>query len=543
MKPPLDIPLLLSGNFMELRSDHFHSGLDIKTNGVEGLPVRAVKDGYVARIKVSPWGYGKALYLQHPDGTTTVYGHLQRYAPAIAEHALDAQYAANDFAIDIYPERDRLLVNQGDVIAWSGNSGGSNGAHLHFEVRNTDQHALDPEAFGIELADNLPPELRGVRIYPLEGGANAMPYPGSAKGFALEKGTAGYRLKQDSIAAFGTVGFALHVIDKYNGTDNLCGPRKLDLFVDDVPAFSVDLDHVDFSLQRYCNAHADYALHKEQDMHYHRLYKLANNKLDLYGNEPLQGRVATTPGKNQRIRMVATDANGNRSELSFILHGVSAKDAAAWPQPALSGTHMEQGTENQYSADGIRFKLPINALYENLDFQYSTKPKSANAFSNVHVLHDKLTPIHVAATLSIRPDSLPATLRSKALILRLEANGKHAAVGGTWENGWVRTTVKSFGNYCVMVDTIAPKITPIGLKASMRGRTGFALRVADNLSGVEKWHATLDGKWILMDYDPKNKNLSHAFDKYTNVPGIHTFKIDVQDERGNLSSYSFTFTR
>lgn len=543
MKPPLDIPLLLSGNFMELRSDHFHSGLDIKTNGVEGLPVRAVKDGYVARIKVSPWGYGKALYLQHADGTTTVYGHLQRYASAIADHVLDAQYAASDFAIDIYPERDRLPVKQGDVIAWSGNSGGSNGAHLHFEVRNADQHALDPEAFGIDLKDDLPPELRGVRIYPLEGSANTMPYPGSAKGFALAKTTAGYGLKQDSVAAFGTVGFALHVIDKYNGTDNLCGPRKIELFVDDERAFSVDLDHVDFSLQRYCNAHADYALHKEQDMHYHRLYKLANNKLGLYGNEPLQGRIRTVPGKDQRIRMVATDANGNRSELNFILHGATAMEAAAWAQPVLSGTHMEQGTENAYSADGIRFTLPANALYENLDFHYSAKPGPAHGYSKLHAVHDKLTPIHVAATLSMRADSLPTSLRTKALILRWESNGKHAAMGGTWENGWVRTTVKGFGNYCIVVDTIAPKITPIGLKASMKGRSGFALRVADNLSGVEKWNATLDGKWILMDYDPKSKSLSHAFDKHTNAPGSHDFRIDVQDERGNLSSYSFTFTR
>ncbi|MEO8068517.1 MAG: M23 family metallopeptidase [Flavobacteriales bacterium] len=528
---------------MELRNDHFHSGLDIKTNGVEGLPVFAVKDGYVSRIKVSPWGYGKALYLQHPDGTTTVYGHLQRYAASIAAYTLDAQYAAKDFAIDNYPERDRLPVKQGDLIAWSGNSGGSGGAHLHFEIRNAEQYALDPEAYGIELKDGLPPELKGVRIYPLSADTRTMPYPGTAKGFALEKGAKSYRLKQDTIAAFGTVAFALHVIDKYNGSDNACGPRKIDLYVDDVKAFSVDLDHIDFGLQRYCNAYTDYALQKDQDMHYHRLYKLPNNKLDLYGDEPMQGRVETTPGRDQRIRMVATDANGNSSELGFVLHGATALEASTWARPPATGTRMEQGKENNFSADGVRLTLPADALYEDLDFHYTSKPKPARAHSQLHTLQDKLTPMHVASALSIRADSLPEALRSKALILRWEENGKHAVQGGTWENGWVRTTVKSFGSYCVVVDSVPPKITPIGLKASMKGRSGFALRVADNLSGLEKWVATLDGEWILMDFDPKSRSLSHTFDKHTNGPGTHLLKVEVQDERGNKSSYSFTFTR
>ena len=543
MVPPLDVPMFLAGNFMELRNDHFHSGLDIKTNGVEGLPVFAVKDGYVSRIKVSPWGYGKGLYLQHPDGTTTVYGHLQRYATAIAEYTLDAQYAAKDFAIDNYPERDRLPVKQGDLIAWSGNSGGSNSAHLHFEMRNADQLALDPESLGIDLKDDLPPELKGVRIYPLGDGAGAMPYPGTAKGFALEKGAGGYRLKQDSIAAFGTVGFAVHVIDKYNGTDNACGPRRIELYVDDVRAFSIHLDKLDFGLQRYCNAHTDYALLKDQDMHYHRLYKLPSNKLDLYGDEPLQGRVATTPGKDQHIRIVAMDANNNKSELTFVLHGARAQEAAAWPRSSATGTPMKQGEPNNFTGDGIRFSLPAEALYEDLDFHYSIKPCPARSYSKLHVLQDKLTPMHVAGTLSIRADSLPEALRSKALILRWEENGKHATLGGTWENGWVRTTVKTFGNYCVVVDTVAPKITPIGLKAIMKGRSGFALRVADNLTGLDKWVATLDGEWILMDFDPKSRSLSHSFDKHTDVPGSHKLKVEVQDERGNVSSYSFTFTR
>lgn len=543
MIPPLDIPMFLSGNFMELRSDHFHSGLDIKTNGVEGLPVRAVKDGYVARIKVSPWGYGKALYLQHPDGTTTVYGHLQRYAGAIADHVLEAQYAAHDFSIDNYPDAGKLPVKQGDVIAYSGNSGGSSGPHLHFEVRNGDQHALDPEAHGIDLVDNLAPELRGLRVYPLDGTSAAMPYPAGAKGFPLVKGSSGYRLKQDTVDAHGTIAFALNVVDKYNGTTNDCGPRKLELFVDNKPFFTVALDHIDFGVQRFCNAHTDYGLFKDNDLQYQRLYKLPTNKLRIYGKEPEQGRLTVEPGSFHRVRILATDANGNTSQLSFTVRGVEAEKAVTWLPKEGSGTLMKAGLENRYDGAGIRVILPPDALYEDILFTHAAKPKPQRTFSPLHAVHSSTTPLHVSATISLKADSVPAALTAKALVMRSGPKGKSSAHGGTWEKGWVRTTVKSFGDYYVAIDTVPPTITPIGLRSSMAGRAGFALRVSDNLSGLEKWHGTLNGEWILLEFDPKAKSLSHQFDKYTDKKGRQTLKVDVQDERGNLRSFSYTFTR
>lgn len=542
MVPPLDIPMFLSGNFMELRSDHFHSGLDIKTNGVEGLPVRAVKDGYVARIKVSPWGYGKAIYLQHPDGTTTVYGHLQRYAGAIADHVLEAQYAAHDFSIDNYPEAGKLPVKQGDIIAYSGNSGGSSGPHLHFEVRNGDQHALDPEAHGIDLIDNLAPELRGLRIYPLDATSAAMPYPAGAKGFPLQKGSDGYRLKQDTIDAYGTIAFALNLVDKYNGTTNDCGPRKLELLVDDKPFFTVELDHIDFGLQRFCNAHTDYELFKENDLQYQRLYKLPMNKLGIYGNEPEEGRLTVEPGAFHRVRILATDANGNVSQLSFTVRGVEPEKAAAWLAKDGSGTLMKAGLENRFDGPGIRVVLPPDALYEDILFIHTVKPKPQRAFTALHAVHTYTTPLHVSATISLKADSMPAALTAKALIMRSGPKGKSSAHGGTWEKGWVRTTVKSFGNYYVAIDTVPPTITPIGLRSSMAGRAGFALRVSDNLSGLEKWHGTLNGEWVLLEFDPKAKSLSHQFDKYTNKKGRQVLKVNVQDERGNMSTFSYTFT-
>lgn len=542
---PMDIPLFLSGNFMEPRIGHFHSGIDIKTNGVEGVPVRAVKEGFVSRIRVSAWGYGKALYVQHPDGTTTVYGHLGRFEPTINEAALRLHYGQKSFEIDQPIDPGVLPVKRGEVIAWSGNTGGSSAPHLHFEVRRTsDQHALDPEANGVDLTDDIAPDIVGVRLYALDSTSLTCPYPGKAKGFAAELRNGTYKLDPEArLAAYGTVGLAVHAIDRYNGTSNTCGVRSIELLVDSVKAFSVHLDEIDFDLNRYCDAHMDFGLEKGSDMYYHRLYKLPNNPLALYGPEPLQGRITLQAGRTYRIGVVVVDANGNRSSLVFDLRGATLEEARAWPTPMAQGTPFRNDRENRIARDGFRLVVPASSLYDDLDFRYTRSAAPKGALCALHIVHDPLTPLRLPAQLSLRADSVPERLRSKTLIVRLDAGGKISPQGGTWENGWVTAKVRAFGNYTVLLDSVAPKITPLDLRADMKGRGGFAIRVADDLSGPDKWTATLDGKWILMEYEPKDKTLVHTFDSRSEGAGERSFKLDVTDERGNTAHYSFTFTR
>ena len=545
MVNPMDIPLFLSGNFMEPRSGHFHSGLDIKTNGVEGVPVKAVKDGFVSRIRVSAWGYGKAVYVQHTDGTTTVYGHLSRFAPAIAEAALKIQYASRKFEIDQAPEGSKLAVKQGEVIAWSGNTGGSSAPHLHFEVRRSDdQHAVDPEANGINLTDNIAPDIIGVRLYPLDSAARVGPYPGKAKGFAAELRQGVFTLDPTlTVAAMGTVGIAVHTIDRYNGTSNKCGVRRIELFVDSVPAFSARFEEIDFDMNRYCDAHMDFALEKGQDMLYHRLYKLPNNPLKLYGKEPMQGRIDLKAGSVHRIRIVVTDANSNVSTLVFTLNGATREQARAWPAIRAQRTLFHYDQESRFGQEDVRLVLPPLSLYDDLDFRYTCIARPKGAVSALHSVHDALTPLRLPGQLSIRTDSVPADLRSKALMVRIDGPGKYSAQGGAWENGWVTASVRAFGNYTVMLDSVAPKITPLDLRAEMTGRASFTLRVADNLSGLDKWTATLDGEWILMEYEAKEKTLTHTFDSHSAGKGQRVFKLEVSDERGNSATHSITFSR
>lgn len=542
---PMDIPLDLSGNFMEPRSNHFHTGLDMRTQGREGIPVRAVADGWVSRIKISPWGYGKAVYIDHADGLTTVYAHLQRLEGSVGEACLDAQYRARDFSIDVYPEKGTVPVSQGQVIALSGNTGGSGGPHLHFEVRRTaGQVALDPEDHGFLASDKIPPEIIGVRIHPLTDSSRVAPYPGTAKGFAAQ-GTAGrHALKPGPApAAHGTVGLSLHTVDRYDNSGFRFGVRSIELFVDSVPAFSTRFDEVNFEHNRYCNAHMEYGLFKASKMDYHRCYKLPNNKLRIYGGEPMQGRIALTPGRDHHIRFVVKDGRGNTSELAFFLRGATAEEASGWPQPGLDGSLFRYDTENILEEAGVRLTVPAGALYDDVLVTYARAPSPAKAFAPLHGLHDRLTPLHSSCTLAIETTDLPEGLRSKALVVSLDDQGKPSAHGGRWSQGHITTSVKSFGNYTVMVDTVPPTITNVDLRADMRGRKGFSITVTDDLSGIDTYRGTLDGQWILLDYEPKTNTLSHSFDKHTSASGQRVFKLEVKDERGNTSSWGLTFQR
>jgi len=541
----MDIPIELSGNFMEPRSNHFHSGLDIRTQGREGIPVRSVADGWVSRIKISPWGYGKAVYIEHPTGHTSVYGHLQRLTGPVAEACLDAQYRARDFSIDIYPEKGAIPLKQGETFALSGNTGGSGGPHLHFELRSTaSQRALDPESLGIKVKDTTPPEIIGVRLYAITDSSRTGPYPPKARGFPAQGGAGRYGLKPgDRPTAYGTVGLALHTIDRYDGSGARFGVRSIELFVDSVPVFSTRFTEVDFDLTRYCNAHMDHALYVDAKMEYHRCYRLPNNKLRIYGKEEAQGRIALVPGRDHQVRFLVTDANGNTAELAFALRGATAEEALNWPGPGLEGSLFRYDAENTLAEAGVRLTLPPLALYDDTYVRYARKPATSRSLGPVHALHDPLTPIHLNSTLAIDVPELPEKLRSKALIVRLDKAGSPSPVGGKWSGGGVVAQVRAFGDYTVMLDTVPPVITNADLRADMRGRQSFNVKVADNLSGIATWRGTINGQWVLLEYEPKTKTLTHVFDKHTTAPGSKDFKLEVTDDRGNASSWSMEFTR
>ncbi|MBK7754494.1 MAG: M23 family metallopeptidase [Flavobacteriales bacterium] len=543
---PMDIPMLPSGNFMEPRSDHFHSGVDLKTNGAEGIPVRAVADGHVSRIRVSPWGYGLALYIDHPEGLTTVYGHLRAFAPEIAEQVLEAQYSAQNQTVDLTPAAGSLPVKAGEVVAWSGNTGGSSAPHLHYEVRRSkDQHALDPETLGLEMADSRPPVIRGLRIYPTAPQSRCQPYPGTAKGFATDANGDGYGLQPGVVpAVFGPVGIAVHAVDFYDGTSNTCGVRKIAVLIDEKPHFEVHLNEVDFDKQRYVNAHMDHALFRQSDMHYHRCYRQPNDRSDLYSADGGgAGTFTPIPGQLYKVRIVVTDANDNRSELTFQLRGATVAEAVLWEGRPDSVNTFHWDRDNLLARPDFRFSFPANALYDDEPIRFDSLPgKSAALGPEYRVLSDAV-PLHLPAEVSIRMASLAPALQSKAVVVKRDGKGRTAPIGGTWKDGWVTARTKAFGTFMTRVDTVPPTLTPLDIRTSMAGRASFRLKVQDDLTGLDKWSATLDGKWILLSYEPKTKILTHTFDKFSEGKGKRSLVVEVTDERGNRKSASYTFER
>lgn len=543
---PMDLPIAVAGNFMELRPNHFHSGLDMKTNGSIGQPVKAVADGWVSRIKFSPWGYGKAVYIDHPSGYTTVYGHLDHLNAALGEAILEAQYLAKDYSVDKAFAKGELPLRQGEVFAYSGNTGGSSGPHLHFEVRRTsDQHALDPEAFGMKVPDQVHPSITGLRIYALDDSSKCSPYPAGSVGFpvsALNDST--YVLKAGTnLAAYGTIGFAVNITDGYSNSHNRCGVRNMSMSVDGAPVFSAHLDDVDFAKQRFCNAYMDYGMYKGKGMKYNRLFKLPNNDLAIYGKETAQGRITVEPGKDHAVQVVGTDASGNRSTLTFVLRGVTAGVAAAWPADPRPGQLFRYNSPNLLVQTGLRFSLPANALYADERIRYALLPAPKGALSPVHRIQDENTPLQLAGEIRVStPNDINDSLTSKLLIVRM-VKGKPVAEGGSYADGTLTAKVRTFGDFTVMMDTLPPKLTNVDLKPVMTGRKTFRVRVGDGLSGLDSWTATLDGKWILLEYTPSSGTLMHTFDKYSSTPGTHRLVITAKDERGNRSDLTYDFTR
>lgn len=538
---PLKIPLLLSGSFAELRSNHFHSGIDIKTQGVTGLPVYAAADGYIARVAVSPTGYGNALYVNHPNGTTTVYGHLSKFSPDLAKYVKDKQYEEKSFRVNLIIPSGLFPVKQNEEIAKSGNSGSSGGPHLHFEIRDTQsEDPMNPMNYNFPITDNIAPKIFSVLFVPLNDSSHVN-YKTTAQSFQVVFYDGKYHIKSNpKIPVWGEIGIAIKANDYLNGTHNKCGINKLSMSVDNEEQFAFRLDRFAFKDTRYINSHIVYGKYISQKRRYIKTWLQPGNKLTVYDSNETRGIITPVQDKTQNINIEVADSHGNNSALIFSISGKKK----AIHRIIKESTPFAYNKSNTFENGKISIEIPEGALYDNLDFEYHSEPSPENFYSDFFFVHKKYVPLHKNITIDIKPDSLPQKLQTKAIIVNANPEtGKYYSAGGNYKDGQVETTTKYFGVFAVTVDTIPPKIIPLSIKNNAITETSrIRFKISDDLSGINTYEGLIDGKWALFEYDAKKHVITHYFDKSRFEMGKrHNFKLTVTDSKNNSTGYECTF--
>jgi hypothetical protein len=535
---PLDIPIKLAGNFAECRPNHFHTGLDLKTNEQENRKVYAAANGYVSRIAISASGYGNAIYITHPNGYTTVYGHLNDFFPALQAYMLQQQYNKEQWNIDIHLKPEQFPLKKGQLIAFSGTTGGSTGPHLHFEIRDTKtQHVLNAALFGFDYEDVLPPVAKSIAVY-----ASGSVYEQNAQIYSLKKTGTDYTISQTIKVGDAMPRIAVKADDYMNGSPNPLGVFEMKLYLDDSLQAAWKLNDIDFDENRYVNAFADYKLKEEGKGWYQTLFRTPGNRISNYTYlNQNEGALDLSDSKEHRVKISIKDALGNSSDIKFNMVSNTTTTGKTG-----NCNLWATGKPNTLNTKTLSFQCDAAALYDNICFNYSEKETSKGYSKEVQLMSTKV-PLQNSAKLSIKLNRLvPFSLVGKLVFVHhvkaaaLPGNNPQDAAAATYENGWATAPVRTFGNYYVDIDTTAPAIKPLQQSGDFSKSGNIRFTVKDNLTSVTAFRAELDGKWLR--FVRAEDTYTYTFDEHC-PPGNHSLTVKATDENNNESNLIFTFTR
>jgi hypothetical protein len=536
-RSPLDIPLRLAGTFGELRNNHFHAGIDIKTNRRTGLPVYATADGYISRIKVAIWGYGKVIYINHSNGFTTVYAHLNKFGNGIQEYVKSIQYEKKSYETgNIFLKENQIKVTKGQIIGYSGRTGGFVEPHLHYEIRNTKtEKIINPLLLGIKIQDSIAPKIKKLIAYPMDSDSRINR---SLKNQSLS-------IKKDSLnnyianrlSASGKIGFGVNVYDLLGKELNKNGIYSLEMKINGIRHYYHDVETFSFSESKFINLLIDYEYYSKYKSRIQKTFREKENKLSIYKGLIEEGGITINEGLNYQVEIIAKDFIGNSSSLKIPVVGLKSESILNQERDTTAYKIVKKEFQ-KFSKNGVTIAFPKNTFYKDLFLNFSVNDRIAT-------IHKPIIPLDKKFTITF--DSIMYKKSEVNHIYIANMNNKKYPyyMDTRKKSDKLFTTTKTLGKYGLLIDNQIPKIYNSNFKDNdwMSRLRYLTIKISDSQSGIKSYEASIDNEWILMEYDVKKKRLSYDFRDKKLVGSKHIFKLVVSDNVGNTNTYKSSFYR
>jgi len=536
-RSPLDIPIELSGTFGELRSNHFHAGMDIKTQKRNGLKVYATADGYVSRIKVALWGYGKVIYITHQNGYTSVYAHLSKFRDGIQEYIKKIQYKKKSYETgNVFPEENEIFVKKGQVIGYSGSTGGFVAPHLHYEIRDTKtEHIINPMLFGLRVKDQKKPRINALLGYPIK--SNSHINSSNRKQVINFKKTSDSTYIANRITASGKIGFGVNTYDRLGEALNKNGVYSIEMRVNDKRLYYHDVETFSFAESKFINLLIDYPHYAKYRRRIQKTFRERSNKLSIYDGLVNDGVLDIKEGMSYQIQIIVKDFSGNTSSLKIPVVG---KKSNSFFERLLDTTNYKvlSADFTKFSKNGVTVAFPKNTFYEDTYLDFDIHKEEVQ-------VHRPNIPLDKRFTITFDSTRYKNKDLDRMYIANINNKKYPSYIKTIKRKDKVFATTKTLGKYTLLVDNQKPKIYNPNFKenAWVTRLKFLTIRISDSQSGIKSYEAFIDDEWILMEYDLKKKKLSYDFRDKKLVGSKHIFKLVVSDNVGNTNTYTSTFYR
>jgi hypothetical protein len=534
---PLTIPIELVGNFGECRPNHFHSGIDIRTNSTENLAVQAIADGFVSRVKIDNSGFGNAIFITHANGYTSLYAHLNKFFPALERAVRATQYQTKTWKCDLVFLPHQFPVKKGSFIAYSGNTGHSAGPHLHLEIRDTKtDNPLNGLLFFNKINDHKNPIIKQLAIY---DGEKSIYEQKPQLIAATLNGTQTILANSHLKIQMNKVFFGVQAADLMELSKGILGIFEMRLYVNDKPAFAWQLNDISYKITRYMNAHADYKTMKQDKKWIQLCRQLPNDKLPIYKSlDNGNGVVDLSDGSIKNIRMEVYDVKGNKAIIKFTIQGLPATNRSVY------NPIMKAGKANHFKNKYLEINIPKQCLYDDICFTTSAHA-SNSIYSYQYQIHANYVPLHEPISISLNPKvTIPTRLAQKIALVKVKNSSEEYAKNGQKAlliNSKVLCMIKEFGTYEIVIDETAPTIeSTIKNGDCISKLKAITFTINEEITSIKKVSATVDGQWLRLVQ--KGGNYTYELDEHF-PKGTHKLTINAFDENNNMNIITYNLTR